>query len=637
MSQPQSRWLPLFQEFVGDLRITSKEQVSEDARGVPLVLWDSQKRFLQEVAHGLDRGVRTFYCLKSRQLGVTTISLAIDLFFCAMNRNFRMALVTDTEANREANRLILKQYVESFEEGYFGEEFKIAKDNRSFLLFSNGSRIDFLVAGVRNKGTSWGEGRGYAAAHLTEVAAYGSVDALDSFIEAFAQNNENRIFIFESTAKGFNHWKDRWEAGIDSITEHSFFIGFWASAVNRIERSDPRFTLFGYEKPSGEERERVLAVKQLYDYDIKPEQLAWIRWREAEDEKKGGDGQMLSQNQPWTHMDAFIQSGASFFQSRQITMDMRALDDAPEGTVAEGGVGFYGYRYEMGNSFFDIQLVEETDDIGAVELRVWEPPVPRGRYAVGFDPAWGRNDWKDRNCISVWRCFADKCVLVAEYATADHEVKQAAWVMAHLAGAYGDCILNYEINGPGNVVKMEWDALRGQLNAEMNSLKVRDRDWEDALSNARWYLYARPDAASRPSAIGFSTNFNNKSVLMHNYRGAYVTKELVIRSKPLLGEMNNVVQDGGSIGAPESRGEHSKDDRVFAAALAIRSWLEWVRPSMIAEGLTYDRVMKEESGETGVRTSRMNDQVFRFFRGMEERAAMEPDNRPAWKRERGLA
>ena len=62
-----TRWINILQEVAKDVRIASKEEVSEDEAGVPLVLWDSQKRFLKEVAEGLDNGIHIFVCLKSRQ------------------------------------------------------------------------------------------------------------------------------------------------------------------------------------------------------------------------------------------------------------------------------------------------------------------------------------------------------------------------------------------------------------------------------------------------------------------------------------------------------------------------------------------------------------------------------------------
>jgi hypothetical protein len=634
-----SRWLPVFREFVRDVRISSKEQVSEDDRGVALELWDSQERFLQEISSGLDRGIHTFMCLKSRQLGITTISLLIDLLWLAMHRGMTCALVTENETNRDSNRGILRQYVNSFPENYFGESFKIVKggDNRSFMKFSNGSRIDFLVAGTKEKGTAWGQGRGYAFAHLTEVGSYGSSDGLSSFEEAFAQSNPNRLFIYEGTANGFNHWCDRWKAAkADMFTQHAFFIGFWANNMNRISRSDARFARFGIQEPDGEEREKIAEVASLYNHKITPEQLAWYRWRKDKDEKEGGDGQMLDQNQPFTETDAFIQSGYSFFAVRQLSKDMKTMDDAPPAPVKEGGFGWRGYRYEMGERFFDMRMVEEMEDIGRVELRIWEEPQADGRYVIGFDPAYGRNDHKDNSCISIWRGFADKLVQVAEYATSEHDIKQASWILAHLAAAYDNSIVNYEVNGPGNFVSLEWDSVRGQLNAEMNQTAVKERNWENAMSNARWYLYARPDSGGRPTAKGFSTTFNNKVTLMHGFRGSYATSELVIRSKKMLQEMVNVVQDGSTIGAPESRSENGKDDRVFAAAFAHRAWFEWVRPGMLMEGLTFAGVTAIEDGTKSLQGKRLESQVMRFLQTAEQ-AANTPPSPPKWKQDLGLA
>jgi hypothetical protein len=64
-----SRWLPVFQKFVSDVRIKSKEKRSEDDRGVPFVMWESQRRYLKQLADGLDDGIRIHYWLKARQLG----------------------------------------------------------------------------------------------------------------------------------------------------------------------------------------------------------------------------------------------------------------------------------------------------------------------------------------------------------------------------------------------------------------------------------------------------------------------------------------------------------------------------------------------------------------------------------------
>lgn len=623
-----SKWLPIFEEFVKDLRISSKEVTSTDERGVKLSLWESQKRFLSEIASGLDDDIRTFICLKSRQLGITTISLAIDVFWLAVHHNLTGALVSDTDKNRNKNRAQIERYVKSLPDGYFGESFTIVKSNINFTLFSNGSRLDYLVAGTKAKGTSWGEGEGYAFAHLTECAAYGDAQGLASFEESFAQTNPDRLYIYESTAKGFNHFRDKYlRAKEEQFTKKAFFIGWWASNVNRIERKDPRFEKFGNYKPAGEERDLVLMVRTLYGYNVSPEQLAWIRWKPTD--TSADDPNLLDQNQPWVENQAFVMTGHSFFQTRIIAQDMRILE--------ESDIVYKGYAYEYGNDFFQFKMYEcGEEERDQIELKIWEEPVENGKYVIGADPAYGRNDHKDKHVSSVWRCYSDKIVQVAEFATSEVEAKHFAWVLAHMASAYRDCIVNLEIGGPGRMIMLEWEHLRGMLKAEMYAQQVRQMGWDDAMDQARWYLYHRPDAMGAGYASNFETTFRTKSEIMHQMRGAYATRELDIKSMYLLGEMSVVIQDGSEIGAPESRSENCKDDRVFACALANRAWLNWVRPTMLAEGLTFARVNDQEMGVTSSLTNRLNEQVFRFFKNKEEAEDVEPERGPKWLVDRGL-
>ena len=55
MAVKSSRWLKLFQDFIADIRISSKESISQDERGSKLELWESQRRFIHEVGTGLDK------------------------------------------------------------------------------------------------------------------------------------------------------------------------------------------------------------------------------------------------------------------------------------------------------------------------------------------------------------------------------------------------------------------------------------------------------------------------------------------------------------------------------------------------------------------------------------------------------
>lgn len=623
MAPPKStRWLKLFETFAADLRIKSKEVAGGAA---PLQLWNSQKRFLQEVGAGLDTGIHVFNCLKSRQLGVTTLSLAlVDVFWLAMHRDMIGCLVTDTEKNREINRGMIEAYIDSFEPNYFGDNFKIIKANRQMLQFSNGSRLDLLVAGTKKKSIAWGEGQGYSVAHLTELASYGDAQGLKSLEESFAQGNPHRLFVYESTAKGLNHWHRKWTSGLNDLTQKSFFIGWWSGDTNRIERRDPRFSQYGVYPPTTEEKQKIDQVRILYDFRVTQEQLAWHRWKQVQ---AGSEQDLLEQNQPWTADEAFVMPGYSFFAVRMVAKDMKRVD--------EEAIIFKGYRYELGADFYDFRLIEldpDVDDIDLVELRIWEEPIDGAKYAIGFDPAFGRNAHKDGHAIVVVRCFADRVMQVAEYRTSEPETRYAAWVAFHLCAAYRDCMINVEIQGPGELVMLEFRHLKQLLGSDMNATRTAERGWTDAAGQARWFLFHREDSFGTGFSANYKSNSHYRERMLHNMRGSYSAGEVHVQSRFLLNEMLNVINNDGDIGAPESVDETKKDDRVFALGLALLAWTSWIRAEMISAGLTYDAVMREESGGSSKVERNVNDLVRRFL----ARANDEPEPRPTWRDEYNL-
>lgn len=324
--------------------------------------------------------------------------------------------------------------------------------------------------------------------------------------------------------------------------------------------------------------------------------------------------------------DAFIQSGYSFFQTRVIQQEIGRVYDTDDGR-------FKGFKFWIGNDFWAVKLEQIGDEnrIGEIELRVWQEPVKEARYVIGCDPAYGRTDWADNHCITVCRCYADKLVQVAEYADHSVETRQAAWVLAYLAGVYRNCVVNLELGGPGRAVLTEFDYLRQQLRAEIYNERVQERGWEDFLQNARWYLYHKPDQPGAGYVYAWQTHSQSKFEIMFQLRDSFMTKVLVVNSIPALEEMGSVIQDGNEISAPG----RNKDDRVFALALCNRAWIDHVRSGMLNEGLTYERISREEMGEVSRGAVVVDRMVYDWFR-RQEQMVMEPEV-PQWMRERGLA
>jgi hypothetical protein len=621
----RQKWLPLLLRFLEELRIQSKEvpSIDDERGGSRLELWDSQKMFLETLCDGLEEGVHEFYYLKSRQLGLTTLGLAIILFWLAINPRMIGCIVADTDANSMGFREQLNTIMRSFPPDFIGEDFTVTGNNKNFMTFINGSRLDFLVAG-KNK-ENWAESKGYALAWASEVGKYGKQEGIDSFRETLSQTHPNRLFIFESTANGFaNAWHDMWlAAGDDPFTKRRRFIGWWAKPANMIPRKDPRFDIYGRHPPNGEEAEKISQVSTQYDHVVTLEQLAWYRWRSAD--KSAAEG-TLEQNQPFTESEAFVQPGFSFFQMRLV---QRVYD-----SILENPPAFAGYRFLLGTDIFSTRMEEITEqaEIDRVELRVWEEPKSEGIYVIGCDPAYGRTDWADRHGINVFRAFADKLVQVAEYNTDEVETHHCAWVLAYLAGAYRNCVINLEIGGPGRAILREFDQLRDRMKAEVYAARVRDLEWDDFLDQARWYLYHRPDSPGPGFAFNFETTWRSKMEIMNQMRDSFTTDIFELRSLGLLDEMSTMVQTRSDI-APSGQGR-KKDDRVFSAALANRAWIDQLRNRLLQEGATYEAVTLSEAGELSVTQQMIKRMVYDFFRTANERAEM--PHEPTFLEDRGL-
>ena len=630
-------WRKLLARFTDQLRIVSREaSVKPGERGTKVELWGSQTRILEEIAKGLDDSVHKFYVSKSRQLGSTTVFVIILIFWLAVHRKMKGALVVDQDKTRDDFREVIRSIIDSIPPTYFGSAFGLKPkggDNKYFMAFTNGSQLNFLVAGTSGSKENWGESSGYSIVILSEVSKYGSPEGLNNFEEAMSEHNPDRLYVYESTSNGRNHWYSRWKAAeADPITCRCIFVGWWSKELNAIKRNDARFAVYGQAPPDEREAKKIHEVRERYGHQITAEQLAWRRWKSADLSKSENS---LDQNQPWLPEESFVLSGKSYFQPRIIMHNMERLNL----------VGYKGFRFYMGKDFWSAAL-EPLDAArnrkDEIQLRVWADPMPEGRYIIGVDPAGGRDTKNNNHCVTVWRCYADKFIQVAEYADNMAETAHCAWVLAYLAGVYRNCQAIVELNGGyGKAVMTELDHLRDQLRADYNAEKrgavtkknPKGDDWSDFLSNARYYIYKRPDS---PAAMGYVlnwiTNFDNKRLVFAEFRDNHINDILVVNSRPLLDEMLDVIEDNErmSIGAPGNQ----KDDRIMAACLANHAYVQHERPGLIMQGMTYERVTKDESG-IKLQGNIVNRAVSEYFRNYEAGVGEKPPER-AWAEERGL-
>jgi hypothetical protein len=574
-----------FYKFCSQLSIETKELGLK--RLDPLL--GTQTYVMNEIARGLEEGIHFFVILKGRQLGITTISLALDLYWHFLHKGLQGTLTTDTEENRDMFRSTLAMYMDGLPKEW---KIPLIQHNRNQLTLKNRSRLFYQIAGVRAKG-SLGRGKAITYLHGTETSSWGDEEGLASLLASLAEINPSRLYLFESTARGFNMFHDMYKTARKARTQRAIFCGWWRNQLYSADPDSAVYKTYWDGKLTPEEKEWIVDIKKLYDFEINSRQMAWWRWKLLEGIK---DESLMFQEFPPTENHAFIMTGSSFFSNARCT-------DAAK-TAKERDPDYY--RYSMGAYFQDTEVLRSTERLAT--LRVWEEPIDNAYYVIGADPAYGSSDWADRFCIQVFRCYADGLDQVAEFATSELNTYQFAWAIAHLAGAYKNSTLNLEVNGPGQAVINELRNLKRQA-VSMNSRQ--GRDLMNVLGHMQNYMWRRNDTLGGfGNSIGWLTTPATKERMLAYFKDYFERGLMNLLSLDLLDEMKSIVRNQGTIAA-HGRG---KDDRVIAAGLCCAAFAEQVQPKLLQARITraVNRVQEDLTPEQVAATKGVSDYLKRI-------------------------
>ena len=579
-----------FFEFLGRAHVFSKD-LGDIVLGDHL--YDGQRKLYTTVFDALEEDIHDIYVLKSRQLGASTGVRALTVFMLGFHEGVRGACVFDTFDNRKEARAELSQMIRRLPASLRFP--KIVGDNAQGLELENGSKMLFLSAGVRASKTSGGLGRslGLSVSHMSEICSYDNDEGLEAFRNSLSDTNPDRLYINESTARGFNKWFDMWqEARQDTQHCRCLFLGPWSKPSQTIPRSHPDFKIYGEFPPTQREHDKIEQVRDLYGVQVTPEQLAWMRRkmdpaggmmvREGETPEFEGSADRI-QEQPWTEWDAFQQTGATFFSPQTLTDQTNRYVNAK----------FKGYFYTAGEEFIEMRAWPATM-ARQVQLKVWEEPEPQSTYVVGVDPAYGENEKNNRSAIQVLRCYADGIDQVAEYASPLVNTRNLAWVLASILGWYGfgnnEVRYIMELQGPGAAVFNALKDLQVYLRIGHHKKIVDEKGLGDIFRNVQTYIYQRPDSMAAGHNWHWVTNQPRKVMILEALRDFVSNGTLRIRSLELVAEMNKIRRDGNEIS-----GHDDEDDRVLAAAFAAHYWLERIKTPLMASKRTREREQQRKN------------------------------------------
>lgn len=192
-----NKYIPFIQENL--------EVLSKDTREyVPFILNKIQSKFMSE-ASGAD------IILKARQQGFSSLILALFATDFILQDNTLSVVVADITDNALDLLARVKGYIRSYEKI---NGFKIPlKYNSKYELQNgiNGSR--YIIGTAEN--TKFGRSKTITNLHLSEAAFYPKLkDILAGAGTALVPNGK---FIIETTANGFNEFKDLWDESVAGL------------------------------------------------------------------------------------------------------------------------------------------------------------------------------------------------------------------------------------------------------------------------------------------------------------------------------------------------------------------------------------------------------------------------------------
>ena len=342
---------------------------------IPFRLNAAQKKLYQKARAQQEkgRGVRIII-LKARQLGFSTLTEALIFHACATRPNTNALIVThrdDATANLfRMSKLFYDELPEPVRP-------MLKASNAQELVFENPTRSSREKAerpGLRSRircATAGGKGIGRSdtlqCVHLSEYAFWpegsdGKAATLTGILQA-VPSTPGSMVIIESTANGYEDFKERWDAA--AAGENDFEAVFFAWFENPEYEMDP--------VPGTEwtPEERDLAER----YHLSDRQLQWRRWCIANN--CGGDLNMFRQEYPSNPDEAFLHSGSGVFDNEQVIIQREAASDP----IKRG-------RFVISE---DMSFTWEDDPLG--EVQVWREPAEGHPYVMGGDTAGEGSDW----------------------------------------------------------------------------------------------------------------------------------------------------------------------------------------------------------------------------------------------------
>lgn len=431
---------------------------------VPFRLNDAQRKLYAVAKRQQDAGkpVRLII-LKARQLGFSTLTEGLIFHACATRKNVNALIVAHRE---DATANLFRMSKLFYDELPAPVKPMLRASNAQELVFENPSKLRSereARPGLRSRircATAGGRGIGRSdtlqCVHLSEYAfwpdgADGKASTIAGILQA-VPSLPGTMVVIESTANGFEDFKERWDAAVagENDFEPVFFAWF--------ENPDYSMPVVPGTEWTPEERDLKAA------YQLTDEQMQWRRWCIANN--CGGSLDMFRQEYPASPGEAFLHSGTGVFDNEQIVLRLERLP-SPAGR----------------GEFTDGEWTER--ETGAITL--YELPEEGVPYVLGGDTAGEGSDYFTAIVIDN---VSGRIVAKLRQKYSEPEYVRQIYALGRF---YNDALVAIETNfSTYPVMKLQ----------EMEYPNQYSREREDTYTRQMKKSYGfRTDRQSRPRAI----------------------------------------------------------------------------------------------------------------------------------------
>lgn len=328
--------------------------------------------------HSKNKPIRIII-LKARQMGFSTMTEAIMFKLTATQKNMRTGIIAHEDKATDNLFNMSKLFYDRLPDEWRPE---IKASNAKELVFNNkdGTGLNSKFSVMTASGEAQGASATYQNLHISEFALWkGNKNLILGTLLQTVPNLPNTMVVIESTARGYNEFKDMWDAAVSGQNDYTpLFFAWW-------EMPEYKMPYSGFElNPEEEELKRR--------FNLTDEQLEWRRW--CVRNNCNNDLNIFHQEYPSYPEEAFVATGSCAFDSDAVVNRLKHIPKPIR-------IGDFRYNVRYAPDGRQITVNDEKfNDYNQGAIKIYEEPESGVPYVLAGDPAGEGSDYSTMQVIN---------------------------------------------------------------------------------------------------------------------------------------------------------------------------------------------------------------------------------------------